>query len=46
MQYHINRQDIDDILNCVDDVLHTEGKIAEVKKRMEDRSYRRTGQPL
>ncbi|NLP16462.1 MAG: flagellar hook-associated protein FlgL [Clostridiales bacterium] len=29
-------RDIDDILNCVDDVLHTEGKIAEVKKRMED----------
>ena len=29
-------RDIDDILRSVDDVLQTEGKIAEVKKRLED----------
>lgn len=29
-------RDIDEILNCVNDVIHTEDKIAEIKKRMED----------
>lgn len=29
-------RDIDDIINCVNDVIHTEEKIAEVEKRLKD----------